>query len=168
MPFNIKDIFLEIIQYYYNRNYINNDYQNEQLYRNYNNIYKYTPTIIQFNLISKLHYEWVKNIPELNIINEIKKSLIWLNSQNLRKTIRKNNLFSKSIIENWACMYISRTSVEISVLLYNDLNHKKLIGNYPYYNICYKFIYPDKFDTQKEAYGTPTQLKYKREYKYFP
>lgn len=105
MPFNIKDIFLEIIQYYYNRNYINNDYQNEQLYMNFNNIYKYTPTIIQFNSISKLHYEWMKNIPELNIIYEIKKSLIWLNSQKLRKTISKNNGFSKLIIENWACIY---------------------------------------------------------------
>src|SRR5687767_844102 len=79
MPFHIKELFLNIIKYYNNINYI------------YDIL-----TIIQFNRISKIHYKW------FNMFNEIKYSILWLNVQNIRKTINHNYSIDKGYIEHWA------------------------------------------------------------------
>lgn len=52
MVLHIKELFLEIINHYYY--HWNNDNVNY-------NFYQFIPIIIQFNTISKIHYEWIKD-----------------------------------------------------------------------------------------------------------
>ena len=134
MPFHIKELFLEIVKHY-----------------NFNdpNLCQHIPSIIRYNLISKVHYEWIKEtVRDGHGTNkhstklQIKNALIWLNAQQLRKTINKNQMVSKTKIEYWADDYLTISSVEQAVLLYNHLNDYKIIGEYPYYNIKYKFTFP--------------------------
>ena len=144
MPFHIKELFLEIVKYC-------ND----------------IPTIINFNKISKIHYEWINNKKFI----EIKYALIWLNSQRLLKN-PSIYVIDKGYIENWAdfasngqLSYISKMNFLDAILLYNQLNSHKIIGDYPFYNIAYKFIYPNAEHVLE--YGVPNP-KYKHDYKNFP
>lgn len=157
MPLQIKELFLEIIKYYYK----NNTSDITSNINEFNTLYQYIPMIIQFNRISKIHYEWCKNITTNNIITEIKYSLIWLNVQKLRKTINFNHDVH-CYIQDWVGISSSQTSLGLAVLLYNKLNSRKIIGNYPYYNIWYKFIYPDPVPIK--SYSD----EYASDYKNFP
>ena len=157
MPFNIQELFINIIKNY-----------NFNSHKDFDHICKYIPYIVQFNRISKIHYQWMKNI---TYYDEIKYSLIWLNAQTLRKTIHTIGL-DKGYIEAWAAFasndqvsYIPKEYVHYSVLLYNYLNIDQIIGNYPRYNINYKFSFPDAENVLK--YGIPN-TKYSPEYKNFP
>lgn len=124
MPLHIKELFLE-------------------MFNNYNHLsFIYISNVIQFNRISKIHYEWIKEIPKNHIINQIKYSLIWLNAQKLRKTINDHYL-DKMIIEDWANRNLSESSIITAITMYNMLNTNKIIGTHPYYNISYKYTYPD-------------------------
>ena len=72
MPLHIKELFLEVIQHYYT---------NIEYYFN-----QYLPSIqkiIQFNRISKTHYEWVNSVNGLHnsIIFKIKHIILWFNAQ---------------------------------------------------------------------------------------
>ncbi len=149
MPFHIKELFLEIIKHY-----------------NFNdpNLCQHIPSIIRYNLISKVHYEWIKETNKHSTKIQIKNALIWLNAQQLRKTINKNQMVSKTKIEYWADDYLTISSVEQAVLLYNQLNDYKIIGQYPYYNIKYKFTFPIEGKTSRHEvfFGT------KEDYKDFP
>lgn len=149
MPIHIKEMFLEIVQYYK---------------RNFD--FKYIQYITNLNRISKIHYEWLNDFNISEII-EIKKSLVWLNCQKLLKKININGHFSNEIIAYWACCDISQKSVEYAILLYNRANITKIIGDYPNYNLVWRYNYPDKFDTQYRTFGIETN-KFIFEYKHFP
>ncbi len=87
MPFDIQELFINIIKNY-----------NFNSHKDFDHICNHIPNIIQFTRISKIHYQWMKNI---NYYDEIKYSLIWLNAQTLRKTIHPVGI-DKEHIETWA------------------------------------------------------------------
>jgi len=171
MPFNIKELFLEIIKYHYANN------EDEYCYSwrcpdverdiNFNKYYQYIPFITRLNSISKIHYEWMKPIKS-KTINQIKHSLIWFNAQPLRKTINRYSNFNSDIIEDWACCSIDQTAVEYTVLLYNQLHCIKIKGEYSSYNLRNKFTYPDEFDRRYKILGEQTSFHKQRDYKKFP
>lgn len=179
MPIHIEDIFKEIIKYYYVsyyilpdgihlmniNNYLDNKYRH-YLNQEYETLYKNIPTIVNFNRISKIHYQWTKNITDNcripNRIHEIKNSLIWLNAQRLIKTINKKSVKYEHFVKLCINVKISDISFEYAVFLYNKLNTIKIIGKYPYYNIGRKYILPGEFERLKK--GNP---KWDRYYKKF-
>ena len=122
MVIHIKELFLEIINHYDN------------------DLIAYIPTIVNFNRISKRHYEWIKS----KSIIQIKDCMIWLNAQKLRKPFSLINRLTNDIIENWSGNDIDKENLEIAVLLYNQLNANKLICYLGHYNICYPYMYPEE------------------------
>ena len=124
MVIHIKELFLEIINHYDN------------------DLIAYMPTIVNFNRISKRHYEWMKT----KSIIQIKDCMIWLNAQKLRKTVNQNpgQTIHKVVIEKWAGYDINIENFDTAILLYNQLNLNKIIGRYPCYNICYPYMYPEE------------------------
>lgn len=158
MVLHIKELFLEILNNYHydwNDNRVNF------------NFYQYIPTIVNFNQISKVHYEWCKECYCFNsgMMVEIKNSLIWLNVQILRKTINNKFSLDRHYIKDWTNDHVCKQAVEYAVLLYNNLNQQKIIGNYPKYNICAPYIYPNSEYVLQ--LGSPRKM-YKNVYKNFP
>lgn len=138
MPFHVKELFLEIIQYYYNEDKYLEYHSREDQLLYFNKYHQYIPFITQLNRISKIHYEWIKSVVDTHgtirlskTFNEVKQSLIWFNAQKLRKTVNNCNVFGNDIISDWACCDISEIAVKHAVLLYNKLNFPPIIGTYP-------------------------------------
>ncbi len=180
MPIHIEEIFNEIIKYYYIPYYrlpkgshllnINNGYDDPKYRKRldfyYEEIYNYIPTIINFNRISKIHNKWIQSMQKLddNRINEIQHSLIWLNSQKLIKTVKKDLFLNyENAVKNSAKIKISDISFEYSVFLYNKLNSVKINGQYPDYNISRKWTYPLAFEENKKDNEKWTKY-YKKNY----
>src|SRR5688500_16008284 len=141
MAFHIEDIFKEIIQYYYlpyyslpmgihlmNINNVSSNKYRKYLNEDFDRLYKYIPTIVNFNRISKSHYEWIKKMAENRIDNriyEIKNCLIWLNAQRLIKTVNKGIKY-ENFVKLCINSKISDISFEYAVFLYNQLNNIKI------------------------------------------
>lgn len=119
--------------------------------------------LIQYNTISKIHFNWIKNINKYSLVDEIQKAMLWLNVQKLRKTINKNAPNIKELIEDWSMSSISRDAIYYSILLYNSLNIDQIKSDKSNYNICYKYIYPSILPQ-----GHPSYEQYYKNYPIIP
>lgn len=138
--FDIEDLFIQIIN-----SYISSEISD-------------IPKIIHLNKISKIHYKWMKKTAWYKHVEGIIISYKWLKVQKIRKTLNFCHDL-KLIIGSWSEYPITNDNIDNAVILYNALNSNQLKGCYPYYNICYKFIYPDDTAINNNCY---------KDYKYYP
>lgn len=135
MPFHIEELFYIIMNNLYQEDFIT-----------------ILPCIIKYNTISKIHNEWIKNVEWYKNSNKIITAYKWLKVQKLRKSVSKRYDDLDRIISSWYNNKISIDNIHDAVLLYNNLKESKIIGNYPNYNICYKYIHPDEIIVNDDGY----------------